>query len=131
MEKHSSEPFNPSIAHVFYLAGFIESWGRGIEKICQSCLENNVPLPEYDITGNSVMIKFTAPNETVKGIVKDTVNGTVIITEKENAVLQLLTEKPAYTYQNIAESLDIGRKAVFWKDKKAERKRHNRESRFR
>ena len=25
MEKHSSEPFNPNIAHVYYLAGFIES----------------------------------------------------------------------------------------------------------
>ncbi len=25
MEKHASKPFNPSIAHVFYLAGFIES----------------------------------------------------------------------------------------------------------
>ena len=57
MEKHSSEPFNPNIAHVYYLAGFIESWGRGIEKICQACREDHMPLPEYDITGNSVMIK--------------------------------------------------------------------------
>lgn len=31
--KHPSEPFNPAIANVFFLAGFIESWGRGIEKI--------------------------------------------------------------------------------------------------
>lgn len=31
MSKHASKPFNPNIAHVFYLAGFIESWGRGIE----------------------------------------------------------------------------------------------------
>lgn len=32
MGKHASKPYNPSIANVFYLAGFIESWGRGIEK---------------------------------------------------------------------------------------------------
>ena len=32
MQKHASNPYNPNIAHVFYLAGFIESWGRGIEK---------------------------------------------------------------------------------------------------
>ena len=63
MEKHSSEPFNPNIAHVYYLAGFIESWGRGIEKICQACREDHMPLPEYDITGNSVMIKFIAPED--------------------------------------------------------------------
>lgn len=32
MGKHASRPYNPNIANVFYLAGFIESWGRGIEK---------------------------------------------------------------------------------------------------
>ena len=31
LTKHPSRPFNPNIAYVFYLAGFIESWGRGIE----------------------------------------------------------------------------------------------------
>ena len=33
--KHASKPFNPNIANVFYLAGFIESWGRGIELMKQ------------------------------------------------------------------------------------------------
>ncbi len=31
--KHSSHPFNPLIANAFFRAGYIESWGRGIEKI--------------------------------------------------------------------------------------------------
>ena len=30
---HSSKPRNRNIANVFYKAGFIESWGRGISKI--------------------------------------------------------------------------------------------------
>ena len=30
MSKHASSPYNPNIVHVFYLAGFIESWGRKI-----------------------------------------------------------------------------------------------------
>ena len=30
MSKHKSVKYNPSIASVFFLAGFIESWGRGI-----------------------------------------------------------------------------------------------------
>lgn len=37
MGKHVSRPYNPNIANVFYLAGFIESWGRGIEKIWEAC----------------------------------------------------------------------------------------------
>lgn len=32
-KKHSSSPFNPTIANVFYKAEFIEGWGRGFEKI--------------------------------------------------------------------------------------------------
>lgn len=43
MGKHASAPFNPNIANVFYLAGFIESWGRGVEKICSACKEDGIP----------------------------------------------------------------------------------------
>ncbi len=49
MSKHASKPFNPNIAHVFYLAGFIESWGRGIEKICNACRDDKLPQPEYTV----------------------------------------------------------------------------------
>ena len=34
MQPHDSKPYNPDIASVFYRAGYIETWGRGIEKIC-------------------------------------------------------------------------------------------------
>ena len=37
MEPHDSVPYNPDIANVFYRAGFIENWGRGIETICSAC----------------------------------------------------------------------------------------------
>lgn len=47
MRKHTSNPFNLNIAHIFYLAGFIESWGRGIEKICSACEKDGVPQPVY------------------------------------------------------------------------------------
>jgi predicted HTH transcriptional regulator len=60
-EDHTSQPPNPSIANAFYLAGFIESWGRGIKKICQSCESDGIPRPEYTINPNDIMIKFAAP----------------------------------------------------------------------
>jgi ATP-dependent DNA helicase RecG len=114
MEKHSSEPFNPNIAHVFYLAGFIESWGRGIEKICDSCKADNVPLPEYDITGNSVMIKFIAPEDRIIRIGSERVTEKVTerVTEKELEVLSLLRENPSYTYNELADKLHVSRKTV-------------------
>lgn len=60
-KKHSSKPYNPNIAHVFYLAGHIESWGRGIEKIINSCKENNLPLPIYHINPTDIMAQFNVP----------------------------------------------------------------------
>ncbi|MCD8005826.1 MAG: DUF977 family protein [Oscillospiraceae bacterium] len=60
MEPHKSVPFNPSIANVFYRAGYIEAWGRGIQKICDSCRELGAPDPEYIVFGNDITVKFTA-----------------------------------------------------------------------
>ncbi len=36
-EKHSSYPRNKHIVEVFFRAGYIESWGRGIEKMVTAC----------------------------------------------------------------------------------------------
>ena len=37
MQPHDSIPYNPDIANVFYRAGYIETWGQGIQKICDEC----------------------------------------------------------------------------------------------
>lgn len=56
-EKHYSKPYNPLIAQTFFKAGFIESWGRGFEKIKNECQKYNTPIPEIDIKTSGVMIK--------------------------------------------------------------------------
>lgn len=33
MEEHRSVPINPNLAYAFFLAGFVEGWGRGISRI--------------------------------------------------------------------------------------------------
>ena len=60
MKPHKSEPFNPSIAHVFYRAGYIEAWGRGIQKICEACQELGTLNPEYIVLGDDITVKFFA-----------------------------------------------------------------------
>ena len=47
--KHSSKPFNPKLANVFFKSGMIEAWGRGFEKIREACALYDGPLPEYEI----------------------------------------------------------------------------------
>ncbi len=60
MEPHDSIPYNPDIANMFYCAGYIELWGRGIEKICEACMEMGAELPVYELRGNGLRIHFKA-----------------------------------------------------------------------
>jgi ATP-dependent DNA helicase RecG len=50
LAKHASIPVNPDVAGIFFRAGMIESWGRGIERMVQAChqagLEDPVFAPE-------------------------------------------------------------------------------------
>jgi len=55
--KHSSKPFNPKLAQVFFKSGMIEAWGRGFDKIREACSRyDDTPLPEYNISETGVMV---------------------------------------------------------------------------
>jgi ATP-dependent DNA helicase RecG len=43
---HNSRPRNPIIANACFLAGYIDTWGRGTLKIINSCKEAGLPDPE-------------------------------------------------------------------------------------
>mgnify|MGYP002518566295 FL=1 len=117
MQKHASKPYNPNIAHVFYLAGFIESWGRGVEKICHALKADNLPLPEYTIHPGDIMIKFTAPEDRVVRLNKqftDNLSDNLSdkLSDKEQKTLELLLEDPGYTALQLAEKLHVSRVSV-------------------
>lgn len=54
--KHSSKPYNPKLANVFFKSGMIEAWGRGFEKIKEACTLYDGPLPEYEINEAGIMV---------------------------------------------------------------------------
>lgn len=56
-QKHTSIPYNPQLAEVFFKSGMIEAWGRSFEKIREACAEyDNAPLPKLDISEDGVMV---------------------------------------------------------------------------
>lgn len=103
MKPHKSEPFNPSIANAFYRAGYIEAWGRGIQKICEACRELGTADPEYTVLGDDLTVKFTALESAKVSDVKipkyqsDTLRDTL-----DKKILVLLKEEPAITQNEIA-----------------------------
>ena len=58
---HTSKPRNVNIASVFYKAGFIESWGRGILKIQKGFADSGIkaPLLEEDCGGGACVLLCT------------------------------------------------------------------------
>ncbi len=58
--KHPSNPFNPLLASAFFRAGYVESWGRGIEKICRECREHHLPPPVFDPSLSGLMVTLQA-----------------------------------------------------------------------
>ena len=64
--KHSSKPYNPNLANVFFKSGMIEAWGRGFEKIKEGCALYDGPLPEYDINESGIMVLCQACDRYLK-----------------------------------------------------------------
>lgn len=64
--KHSSKPYNPKLANVFFMSGMIEAWGRGFEKIKDACGKFDTPLPEYDIKKSGIMVLCRACDKYVE-----------------------------------------------------------------
>ena len=58
--KHPSKPPNPLLANAFFRAGYIEAWGRGIEKIRRECREHDIEPPIYDFGMSGLMLTFHA-----------------------------------------------------------------------
>ncbi len=58
LSKHASIPFNPDVASVFFRAGMIESWGRGIERLLEACQQARTPAPELRYEHTALWVEF-------------------------------------------------------------------------
>jgi len=58
LNKHSSQPQNPDIATAFFRSGYVESWGRGMDKMRILCQEAKIPTPQISCSGNDFWTVF-------------------------------------------------------------------------
>lgn len=76
----------------------METWGRGIEKICEACKKHGVPMPEYTLHLEDIMVKFTPLghpdsvkdqnvliNDPLNDLLEDTVEKIVLAAIRENS----------------------------------------------
>ena len=117
MQPHDSIPYNPDIANVFYRAGYIETWGQGIQKICDECTALGAGLPKYEIIGTGLRVYFPAlksalieQSTTPKGHSGGLSGG--IDGGLAEKIMELISVDNTITVSAIAESLGIPKRTI-------------------
>lgn len=61
--KHASVPSNPGIANVFFRAGMVEAWGRGIGDIVKACRAAGAVKPHWQVEPGGLWLDFVRAEE--------------------------------------------------------------------
>jgi len=56
--KHPSHPRNKNIADIFFKAGYIEAWGRGVSMMMDTCRKAGLPEPAIEEVAGGMQITF-------------------------------------------------------------------------
>ena len=104
LQRHQSRPYNPKIARAFFRAGYIESWGRGIQKIFEVCNEYGTLQPEYRVHSEDIMIKLAAIPTSSKCSLK--LDFKAEHTALKLKIIDCLREKPTVTQKELQEVLN-------------------------
>lgn len=89
---------NQLIADVFYKAGFIESWGRGTQRIIDLCVAEGLPAPVYEYKMGFLYLTFK--NERINERINE-------LSEMERNVYLALREDPTIRQVDLASRLEL------------------------
>ena len=89
-QKHSSKPRNPVIADVCFKGGYIDAWGRGIEKIIDACREAELPEPEFEENSGGVSVTLFKSQSVPRPAPQVTPQVTLQVTPQVQALLGCL-----------------------------------------
>lgn len=113
--KHKSIQTNPAIANVFFRCGFIEAWGRGIEKICRECDRTGNKYPVFDISDYGFMVRFDALESALfrdrvpQSVPQDVLQG---LTDIQKKMLGLIKNSPHISRAELALQCGVSVKTI-------------------
>ena len=112
-EKHPSIPRNRYIADVFFKAGMVETWGRGINKIIQGCSNANLPEPIFEEKANGfqlILQKDLSIKENINVPLNVSLN--VPINDRMTTILNELTNQNKLFITELANKLKVSEKTI-------------------
>jgi len=111
-QQHASIPRNRTLANLFFRAGYIEVWGRGISVIFNECRNYKIPQPIISENSGGFCIDFiknvTKENVTKENVTKENVTKK----NRQQNIINILTENPSLTIDEIAEMLNLTRRTI-------------------
>ena len=102
--EHESIRRNRALANVFFAAGYVENWGHGIEKVIETCRENNNPDPVFEYTGDGLRVTIGINPAAVVPVKQPEL---AILDERSKAILACIKEEPSISAKRISERLNI------------------------
>lgn len=103
LREHTSKPRNRNIAEIFYRAGFIESWGRGIDKIISGIEGSGLPRPKFEYDCGGVRVTICRNTNVVQDVAQDVAQGVAQkITAQQQRILEIIQENPKVSRAEIA-----------------------------
>ena len=130
LKDHDSEPRNRNIANVFYRAGFIENWGRGIDKIRESLKSRGLKDAVFEDFSNGMKVtifrktEFISSEGTGFDVVKSSTTEKTTEKDKNSTektaekILLLMKENPKVTTAQLADKTGLSVDGINYNIKK-------------
>jgi len=117
-EEHNSRPRNPKIAKACFMAGYIDTWGRGMLRIFNSCTEHGLPEPDIKEKDGGFMVTLfksshnNSNDEAIGGTIGGTIGSTIEnnqteLTDRQLEILMMIKQDNLISIRRIAEKLNI------------------------
>jgi ATP-dependent DNA helicase RecG len=97
LSHHPSEPRNPNVSRVFFRSGMTEAWGRGIERIMESCEAGGYLAPRIEASGGGVRVTLPFGRREM-----DLAAARESVTEIQGMILELMEENPNVTVSEMS-----------------------------
>jgi ATP-dependent DNA helicase RecG len=118
--KHPSRPANKNIADIFFKAGFIEAWGRGIAKIINGFINIGLAAPEFNATMGGILVTIKRElgdpkqkSEVVdKGVDKVVDKVVDNITKNQKQIINCINIDPNISALEISKSIGLSHRKI-------------------
>ena len=102
-EEHTSEPFNPLIARMFFWIGYIEEVGTGTNKMIKWCREWGLPEPNFQTKSGNIVVIFRKSKLTEEYLER------LGLDKKEMEIIQLMRERKKITSSDIQKKYGVSK----------------------